>query len=152
MVFKLNRLLMPCFGAPYKWDKRISLFIQLSWLKSSVWRGRLLASNTVVRNSHGTSDVKQDNITWFLITKIKLTSWGNFERRTIYLTATFRLSLGIQKLPVSARNKKAISKLKIILFLNQKWHCQIERLWGKRFTSKCIIILLQKPCRPGLQN
>lgn len=28
-------------------------------------------------------------------------SWGNFEKRTIYLTATFRLSLDIQKLPGS---------------------------------------------------
>lgn len=73
----------------------------------------------VVRNWHGTSAVKQDNISWLLITKIKLMPGGNFAKCTIYLNATFRLSLGIQKLPVSARNKKAISKLKIILFLNQ---------------------------------
>lgn len=58
MIFKANWLLMPCFGVPYKRHKKISLFIQLSCLKSSVWRGGLLASSTVLRNSH----VEQDNI------------------------------------------------------------------------------------------
>lgn len=107
--------------------------------KRCVDRGSFVASNTMVRNSHGTSAVKQDNITWFLINKIKLMPQGNFAKCTIYLSAAFRLSFGVQKLPVSAKNKKAISKLKIILFLNQKWHHQIERIWGKRFTSKWII-------------
>lgn len=139
MVFKVNWLLMPCLGVPYKWDKRIWLFLQLSWLKSSVWRRRSFGFKHS-GNSHGTSAVKQDNITCFLITKIKLMPWGNFAKCTIYLNATFRLSLDIQKLPASARNKKAISKLKIILYLNQKWHRQIEKLWGKRFASKCIIL------------
>lgn len=143
MVFKANWLLMPCFGVPYKWDKKIALFIQLGWLKSSMGRGGLSATNTVVRNLHGTSAVKQDNITWFLINKIKLMPQGNFAKCTIYLNAIFRLPLGIQKLPVSARNKKAVSKLKIILFLNQKRQHQIERLWGKRFTSKWIILWAQ---------
>ncbi|RLW01765.1 hypothetical protein DV515_00007623 [Chloebia gouldiae] len=55
----------------------------------------------------------------FTVNTAQLVEKQCVEKELLWLQTQW-LSLDVQKLPVSARNKKAISKLKIILYLNQK--------------------------------
>lgn len=88
-VSKASCLLMPCFYGLYKWDKKILLYVQFNWLKSSMWKGCLLASNTMVRNLHVLLLWTKKILPVFLIYKTKLMPQGNFAKCTIYINAFF---------------------------------------------------------------